>query len=272
MATCINMTTVAPSSIHIDMDTDDQIDLTTKSGRLKWARVKAGFRSARSAGQAMNLKASTYPAHENGQNQFHDESAQLYGKTFDVSWLWLLHGTGTAEPTAEDRALYATLEGTGAVSTKPPAQPRANASFPPRFQKFPDETIPVMGQTVGGPNGRFILNGQEVSRVFCPPDLAGVDGAYAVQVYGTSMEPKFEAGETVWLHPYAPVRTGDYVVAQVLTQDEEPPESYIKQFVSKSSKVLRLRQFNPEEGETAEIEFPADKVFSVHKIVFHALV
>lgn len=151
-------------------------------------------------------------------------------------------------------------------------RPAPNASFPPRYQKFPDETVPVMGQTVGGPNGKFVLNGQEVARVFCPPDLAGIEGAYAVQVYGTSMEPKFEAGETVWLHPYAPVRSGDYVVAQILSEEGEPPESYIKQFVSQSSKVLRLKQFNPEEGESADMEFDADKVFSVHKIVFHALV
>lgn len=151
-------------------------------------------------------------------------------------------------------------------------RPAPNASFPPRYQKFPDETVPVMGQTVGGPNGKFVLNGQEVARVFCPPDLAGIEGAYAVQVYGTSMEPKFEAGETVWLHPYAPVRSGDYVVAQILGEEGEPPESYIKQFISKSSKVLRLKQFNPEEGESTDMEFDADKVFSVHKIVFHALV
>lgn len=177
-----------------------------------------------------------------------------------------LVGVGNPPITAED------IWALGAPRSAPRSSPTPNASFPPRYQKFPDETVPLLGQTVGGPNGRFILNGQEISRVFCPPDLAGVDGAYAVQVYGTSMEPKFEAGETVWLHPWTPVRSGDYVVAQILTQDGEPPESYIKQFVSQNSKVLRLKQFNPEEGEKQEMEFPADRVFSVHKIVFHALV
>ena len=86
------------------------------------------------------------------------------------------------------------------------------------------------------------------------------------------MEPKFEAGETVWLHPWTPVRSGDYVVAQILNGDADTPSSYIKQFVSKNSKILKLRQLNPEEGENKDIEFPADRVFSVHKIVFHALV
>jgi len=216
----------------------------------------------------MGLKPSTYPAHENGQNQFEEDAAKLYGKTFGASWVWLLVGTGSWEPSPEDLALYSSMESAKGPAKKPPS----NASFPPRFQKFPDGTVPLMGQTVGGPNGKFVLNGQEVARVFCPPDLAGIEGAYAVQVYGTSMEPKFEAGETVWLHPYAPVRSGDYVVAQILGDDGEPPESYIKQFVSQSSKVLRLKQFNPEEGESADMEFDADKVFSVHKIVFHALV
>lgn len=158
------------------------------------------------------------------------------------------------------------FESADVVRTKP------NASFPPRYQKFPDATIPLLGQGVTGANGKFVLNGQEVGRVFCPPELEGVEGAYAAKVYGTSMEPKFEAGETIWMHPWTPVRAGDYVLAQILVEDGEPPESYIKRFVSQSSKVLRLYQFNPEDGEPHELEFPADQVFSVHKIVFQALV
>jgi phage repressor protein C with HTH and peptisase S24 domain len=150
--------------------------------------------------------------------------------------------------------------------------PKPNASFPPRYEKFPDTAIKILGQTVGGANGRFILNGQEIGRVFAPPDLVGVEGAYAVQVYGTSMEPKFEAGETVWLHPTKPVRAGDYVVAQIYGDDDDVVYSYIKRFVSRSAKVLRLYQLNPDEGEPHELAFDADRVFSVHKIVFQALV
>lgn len=150
---------------------------------------------------------------------------------------------------------------------------RTNASFPPKYQQFPrDGYIPLRGQSVGGPNGRFVLNGAEVGRLFVPPMLEGVEGAYAVRVYGTSMEPRFKAGETVWINPNEPVRAGDDVIVQVLTDEENERESYIKEFRSQSHKVTRLWQHNPDEGERNELEFDTKRVFSVHKIVFHATV
>lgn len=154
-----------------------------------------------------------------------------------------------------------------------PTPTKPNASFPPRFQKFEsDGYIPLLGQSIGGPNGRFILNGSEVGRLFVPPMLEGVEGAYAVRVYGTSMEPRFKAGETVWINPNEPVRAGDDVIVQVATDEENQRESYIKEFRSQSSKVTRLWQHNPDEGEANEVTFPSSAVFSVHKIVFHATV
>lgn len=103
-----------------------------------------------------------------------------------------------------------------------------------------------------------------------PPMLEGVEDAYAVRVYGTSMEPRYFAGETVWINPHEPVRQGDDVVVQLLTEEENQRESYIKRFISQSSKVTRLHQYNPEEGETHNLTFDSSQVFSVHKIVFHA--
>lgn len=160
-----------------------------------------------------------------------------------------------------------------ATETASPAPPEPNASFPPSFQSFSGTQLPLLGQTAAAGNGRFHLNGQRIGSVFCPPVLDGVDGAYAVLVYGDSMEPKFEAGETVWLHPYLPVRRGDYVVAQINgSSDGEAPDSYIKQFVSFTASKLTLKQFNPGEQETELLEFAADRVLSVHKIVFHQLI
>jgi len=174
-------------------------------------------------------------------------------RELNTTTTWLLTGEGPEE-------------GTGTI-------PTPNASFPPRYQQFSDvSSIPLMGQSITGPNGRFILNGQQIGRLFCPPGLEGVEGAYGVRVYGTSMEPRFRAGETVWINPHEPVRSGDDVVVQILTDEENTFESYIKQFVSRSSSVLRLLQLNPDEGEEAELDFPANSVFSIHKIVFHAMI
>jgi phage repressor protein C with HTH and peptisase S24 domain len=158
----------------------------------------------------------------------------------------------------------------GDPSANPPSKP--NASFPPQYQTFPTESyIKILGQTAGGPNGRFLMNGEEVGRVFTPPNLEGVKGAYAVRVFGTSMEPRFKAGETVWLNPNEPVRSGDDVVIQMRTTEEDGRESYIKEFRSMSSKVLRLWQHNPEDGEKQDLEFETRNVLQVHKVVYHAM-
>lgn len=171
---------------------------------------------------------------------------------------WLLRGDGPEEigaPASADRP--------------EPPRPTPNASFPPIYQEFSGERIPLLGQVAGGPNGRFILNGEQIGRVFAPPQLVGVKGAYAVYVYGDSMEPRYFAGEVVWLHPYTPVRQGDFVVAQVGGDVEaDGLEGYVKQFVSRTGSGLTLRQLNPPEGEEELLRFPEQRVFSVHKIVF----
>ncbi|MDW9408173.1 S24 family peptidase [Sinorhizobium meliloti] len=152
----------------------------------------------------------------------------------------------------------------------PTAKPIPNASFPPRWQQFPgDVSIPLRGHIAAGANGRFIMNGQDIATVFCPPGLEGVEGAYAVQVDGRSGEPRFFHGETAWVNPHQKVRQGDDVVVQILEDDEI--SSYLKRFVSRSADVLRLYQYNPGKGESHDLEFPTDKVFSVHKVVFHAM-
>lgn len=155
----------------------------------------------------------------------------------------------------------------------PAKRPAPNASFPPVYQRFPgDRSVPLRGQTVGGPNGRFIFNGNDSIGILCPPGLESVPDAYAVRVFGTSMEPRFKAGETVWLNPQEPYRAGDDVVVQLKpTEEGGIPESYIKEFRSVSSGRLRLLQHNPEDGESKELEFDAKRIFSIHKVVHHAL-
>lgn len=235
--------------------------METIADRLKKARKDAGFRSAAEAANSLNVAYPTYAGHENGSRGVTTEALELYARRFKVTADWLLKGKEQQVRAAENDGEPVT-----------PKAPTPNASFPPKYQEFPQgQSIPLLGQSAGGPNGRFVLNGTEVGRVFCPPMLEGVEGAYAVMVFGTSMEPRYFAGETVWVNPHLPVRSGDDVIAQFVgDEDGLPADSYIKRFTSQSSKVLRLYQYNPDEGEEHDLEFDADKVFSVHKIVFKA--
>jgi len=122
--------------------------------------------------------------------------------------------------------------------------------------------IPVYGQAVGGIDGEFIMNGNILYEVMAPPTLSQISGAYAVQVSGDSMYPRYEDGEICFVDPKRRVRKGDYVIAQIRLEEHGPLLAYVKKFVRHNAAELILEQFNP----VKELRFPADAVASVHYI------
>lgn len=71
----------------------DYVDSMSDMGdRLRRARIAAGFDSAAKAAAALGVSASTYRAHENGQNDYNTDEAERYGKKFGVSAAYLLTG------------------------------------------------------------------------------------------------------------------------------------------------------------------------------------
>jgi len=123
--------------------------------------------------------------------------------------------------------------------------------------------IPVFGHAVGGKDGEFVLAGNKVSEVPAPHGLEYVSDAYAIYVVGDSMEPRYFAGETVFVNPRLPISRGAFVVAQITKGQETVPSAYVKRFVSQDSRRLRLEQYNPKKV----LEFPISAVVSVHRIV-----
>src|SRR5260221_6089980 len=124
--------------------------------------------------------------------------------------------------------------------------------------------IPVYGHPVGGKDGEFILSGNEVTEVLPPPSLSQIPDAYAVYVVGDSMEPRYFAGETVFVNPRLPISRGAFVVAQISKdQEAEKPRAYIKRFLSQDAKRLRLEQYNPKKI----FEFSTSTVRAIHRIV-----
>jgi phage repressor protein C with HTH and peptisase S24 domain len=123
--------------------------------------------------------------------------------------------------------------------------------------------IPVYGHAVGGKDGEFVLSGNQVSEVLAPPTLLHVRDAYAVYVVGDTMEPRYFAGETVFVNPRLPISRGSFVVAQISKGEEPEPRAYVKRFLSQDGKRLRLEQYNPKKI----LEFPASTVVAIHRIV-----
>jgi transcriptional regulator with XRE-family HTH domain len=62
--------------------------------RLRVARLRAGFTTAKDAAEAMGIPVSTYLAHENGSRGYPAKRAMLYARRFKVREQWLLYGVG----------------------------------------------------------------------------------------------------------------------------------------------------------------------------------
>ena len=122
--------------------------------------------------------------------------------------------------------------------------------------------IPVYGQAVGGVDGEFLMNGSVLYEVMAPPVVSDVSGAYAVQVAGDSMSPRYEDGEICFVDPKRRVKKGDYVIAQLRMEEHGPILAFVKKFIRHNSIELVLEQFNPPK----ELRFPAASVESVHFI------
>jgi phage repressor protein C with HTH and peptisase S24 domain len=215
--------------------------------RLVRARLHAKFKSARAPAVHFGWPESTYRAHETGTRGLDLETALKYGEAFGVNGRWILYGEGKMEA----------MSGSGQNSLPNVGSRRDSVRLSAR-------RLPVLGQGMGGKDGQFLMNGQVVDDVMCPPGLENVPGAYAVFVDGDSMEPRYKAGEVVYVHPNRPVRKGDYVVVQIKGEDNDQPLGYIKRYEAFTPSTLILSQHNP----SLELEFPRHTVVSVHRIVF----
>jgi hypothetical protein len=78
--------------------------LPSMHDRLRRARLLAGFDTSRAAIERFGWKASTYRAHENGQNKFRANDAGNYARAYRVTSSWLLFGEQGPDrlPSVED--------------------------------------------------------------------------------------------------------------------------------------------------------------------------
>lgn len=68
--------------------------MSTPAERLRIARLRAGYSSAKEAAEALGFKVSTYLGHENGSRGYPAPKAYTYARKFKVREQWLLYGKG----------------------------------------------------------------------------------------------------------------------------------------------------------------------------------
>lgn len=81
-----------------------------------------------------------------------------------------------------------------------------------------------------------------------PPALRGNSQAYAVYFHGSSMEPRYFAGEVGLVDPTRPAGPGDFVVVQLNDGNghgNDVVSVLVKRLVRANSRELVLEQYNP---------------------------
>jgi phage repressor protein C with HTH and peptisase S24 domain len=235
------------------------------AARLRAAREAAGFKSASDAAQRFRWRASTYMAHENGQNGIRaPEPALTYARVYGVDLNWLLtgigHGPRAGRPEAAQRGerqrSSRASQGLRETGTAP-----VDALY--SAERWPRD-LRVLGMAECGPDGWSLWNGEVIEMTSRPLNLAGAALAYAVYVVGDSMEPRYHSGELVYVHPGRPVDVGAYVLVQVKPkEDGDAPRAVVKRLVRRSATKVTLEQFNPKKT----IELKASDVLSMHRVV-----
>jgi phage repressor protein C with HTH and peptisase S24 domain len=133
--------------------------------------------------------------------------------------------------------------------------------------------VPVVGTAFGGEwsEGVEMLElhlAEVLDYLGRPPSIATDPDAYAVEIIGDSMAPRYEPGERVFVSPRSPVRIGDDVIVQLRSAEgaEQAADQItmvlIKRLVRRGPTSIELRQFNPD--TTFRIE--AERIASVHRV------
>lgn len=209
---------------------------STMGERLKKARKLAGFGSAQEAADAMEIRASTYRAHENGQNEFDHEIAEQYGRKFRVRPAWLLTAELPMRPGGTDA-------GTGDLSYHPasafdetPSQQGdevAAFSTVAGNRGIPPDTIPHMDVDAHLGAGGFSqvvqvtradgtsFSADQVRDYWRVPDWwlrsfgTSTRYVFALTAEGDSMQPRIMAGDIVFVDTRRKVPSPDGLYAIV---------------------------------------------------------
>jgi SOS-response transcriptional repressor LexA len=214
--------------------------------RLKILRERSGH-SMRAVAEALGWTLTRYQHYEDRyrRNYLPLELARSLADIFAARGV----------PAAEVMAL-AGLE-MSVPETAPAPAPGPFLPRPIEAPVMPLRDLPVMGAVKGGAEGFYFNEGEAKEIVVRPPSLAGVSNAFALYVDGESMEPRYYAGEMLYVNPNRPITRGCFVAVEMADG-----QGMIKQFIRRNDEHLVLAQFNPPK----EIRLPVSRVKRVYRI------
>lgn len=151
----------------------------------------------------------------------------------------------------------------------------APASVPaPRHNELPKD-VPVYGTAMGAfktggeeqeVEASLLDQGDVIEYLRRPPGYADRTNLYALYVSGSSMEPRWESGDPIYVDPKRPPAIGDDVVVYLVRSagDERELEAVLlKRLVRRSGSYVELEQYNP--AMTFQVE--TRRIRSMHRVI-----
>jgi len=192
--------------MHYDvMHTEKMIN---PAERLRSARQKAGYDSAKSAAEAMGVPVATYIQHENGVRGFPATRAERYAKFFRVPPEWLLYGQPSLKTVGPGLGPLLSVKGSVAAGVWQAAQQLDENEWQ-TFTGSPDVDAPLRDR-------------------------------YGVRVEGQSMDLVYPPGtilECVRYWGREPIASGRRVIVQRL-RDNGEYETTVKEYVEGADGVV----------------------------------
>lgn len=173
-------------------------------------------------------------------------------------------------------AQFYDLEGGRKTAPKDDGTPKMGLPFQRRDEPL---DLPLMG-TVQGSDMEVEADGKiafvermdldmshTVEYLRRPSSLANRKEVYAITVIGNSMADRFEDGDPAYVDPARQPRNGDYVVVQLVRQEDDGEGrlhiALLKKLVRKTSTYVELYQKNPE----CTFTIPLNEVHAIHRVV-----
>ncbi|BBK30571.1 peptidase S24-like protein [Stella humosa] len=117
--------------------------------------------------------------------------------------------------------------------------------------------LPVYGSAQAGPDGQRI-DFDPIEWIDRPEALREVNGAFAMYVVNDSMEPKYEQGDMLYVHPTRVPRRLSHVV--IVKTDGT---ALVKRLVRAEADAVVVRQYNP----ACEYVIPRDQVKALYLVM-----
>lgn len=171
---------------------------------------------------------------------------------------WLSSGQGPEEATGPGPG--------GATPPRPAARPGPQANVDSDSLRTDGlvgpRDFPIYSSAQGGATG-MVLSYEPIEMVRRPEPLFAVKGGFGMYVVGDSMEPVYEQGDMLLVHPGKPPQRGDDVLLVLAGEDATDHAAMVKRLVSYDDSAVRLKQYNPPK----EFEIPRTEILSLHLIV-----